>query len=143
MASDRFDGYLARKQTHMHKLSMVLSAAESSDGVITLDHLQKAAQLTTATEHDMIKVFESIGVAPLSRTIQEIIKYLATYKQQGLAVTQQTLARHCFQIMSQQDFDEAINACLRAGYLQLTQRDGQVYYSLQIDPQDIGKTNAS
>jgi hypothetical protein len=37
---DRFGGYLARKQTHIHKLAMILAAAESDRLVITKSILQ-------------------------------------------------------------------------------------------------------
>jgi hypothetical protein len=36
---DRFGGYLARKQTHIHKLAMILAAAESDTLVLTAEHL--------------------------------------------------------------------------------------------------------
>lgn len=139
MASERFDGYIARKQTHIHKLAMVLSASRSSSMLIDSGMLSAAEKLTSAMEHDMLKVFESIGVAPTSRNIMEIVQFLHTYKKQKLAVSQQSLYRHCFRIMSQQDFDEAYNAAIKAGYLEI-RNDGQnLYINLLVEPDEIGK----
>lgn len=141
MASERFDGYIARKQTHMHKLAMVLSIAQTSSRIITEQHLQAAEVITTGMEADMINVFESIGVTPVSRLMGEIISFLHTYQKQKLAVSQQTLYRHCFQIMSPQEFDEVTTSCIKAGYIEIKQSgaDGQLYYRLKVDPSEIGK----
>jgi hypothetical protein len=141
MASERFDGYLARKQTHIHKLAMVIAASQSSDLIIHKKHLEAAETITTATEGDMIRVFESIGVAPMSKLMMEIVKFLHTYKQQGLSCTQQALLRHCYQIMSQQDFEEAINAATRAGYITVRQQAGRIFYRLEVDPSELGRVN--
>jgi histone H3/H4 len=139
MASDRFDGYLARKQTHIHKLAMVIAASQSSQLVVRKHHLEAAETITTATENDMIRVFESIGVAPMSKLMMEIVKFLHTYKIQGLTCTQKALLRHCYQTMSQQEFEEAITAATRAGYITVKQRDGVLFYNLEVEPDEVGR----
>lgn len=139
LASARYDGYISRKQTHVHKLAMVISAAESQDQIITLEHLQKAATLVTETEKDMIRVFESIGVAPTSQNMHEILSFLDTYRKQKQAASQQTVLRYALQIMSQQDFSEAIDSCVKAGYIELRQADNVVYYNLIVDLDEVGK----
>lgn len=139
MASERFDGYLARKQTHIHKLAIIISASESSNCIITEVHLQKAEKIVSAMEHDMIRVFESIGVAPMSRLLQEIVSFLWTYKQQNIAVTQQSLYRHCFQIMSQSEFSEVMESAIKAGYIGAKQVGDTIYYALKVSPEEIGR----
>lgn len=57
LASEKFGGYLARKQTHIHKLAMILSVAESNDLVIRPQHLIKANEEVTKLEHQMPKIF--------------------------------------------------------------------------------------
>ena len=54
---ERFGGYLARKQTHIHKLAMILAAAESDKLLITAEHLALANQMVTDLEPDMQFVF--------------------------------------------------------------------------------------
>lgn len=142
MASERFDGYIARKQTHIHKLAMILSASRSSNRVIEKEHLEAAAQIVTGMEADMISVFESIGVAPTTRLMHEILSFLDTYNKQDLAVTTQTLYRHCFQIMSQQDFEEAFNAAIKAGYIEQRQgQDGAIYVRLKVSLGEVGRSS--
>lgn len=140
MASERFDGYRARKQAHIHKLAIVLSAAESSKGIIEQHHLEYAAQIALATEQDMVKVFESIGVTPTANLMREIVNYIYTYQEQGAMVYAQALLRHCMQIMSMQEFTEAQEAAIRSGYIQITdQGSGKIVYRALVSPDQIGR----
>lgn len=70
---DRFGGYLARKQTHIHKLAMILAASSSDELVIEQETLQTAAELLTDLEPDMTKVFEKIGKSEASVNIDRLI----------------------------------------------------------------------
>lgn len=139
MASHRFDGYRSRKQTHIHKLAIVISASESSKGVITQAHLQQAEKLVTSMESDMIRVFESIGVSSASRNVIEIVSFLHTYKLRDQAASETTLVRYAMTIMNQQEYTEAIETCVRAGYIQAAQKQGRVYYHSKVAPDEVGK----
>ncbi len=57
LQSERFKGYLARKQTHIHKLAMVLSASRRDDLIIDLAELKEAHEQVTALETDMPKIY--------------------------------------------------------------------------------------
>lgn len=61
MSDDRYGGYIARKQTHIHKLAMVLAAAQRDRLLILKDDLVQANIQITSLEKDMIKVFKSVG----------------------------------------------------------------------------------
>lgn len=56
-----YGGYIARKQVHIHKLAMILSAARGESMVIGLEDLQVAEQMVTGLESPMKTVFESVG----------------------------------------------------------------------------------
>ena len=58
LASDRYGGYIARKQTHMHKIAIVLAASQGDTLVVEKSHLELAEALLTSTEPHMLKVFE-------------------------------------------------------------------------------------
>lgn len=58
---DRFGGYIARKQTHLHKLAMVLSASARDDLTLTTEDLASANAMITDLELDMPQVFARIG----------------------------------------------------------------------------------
>lgn len=54
-------GYAARKQAHLHKLAMVLSAAQSDDMIITENHLNQGLKILRSVEDQMSHVFSGIG----------------------------------------------------------------------------------
>lgn len=54
-------GYVARKQTHAHKLAMVLAASQRDELIITGEDLQLAITMLESLETDMHKVFSKVG----------------------------------------------------------------------------------
>lgn len=61
LQDERFGGYLARKQTHLHKLAMIIAASCRDDLVIMPEDLTLANTMITDLEADMPKVFARIG----------------------------------------------------------------------------------
>lgn len=57
----RFGGYLARKQTHIHKLAMIISASESDSLYIEQPQLELADRMVSDLEQDLHMVFDQIG----------------------------------------------------------------------------------
>lgn len=55
------NGYIGRKQTHLHKLAMVLAAAQRDELVITLEDLQLAHVFLQQIEPSMERVFALTG----------------------------------------------------------------------------------
>lgn len=76
LTDERFSGYLARKQTHMHKLAMVLSASRSDELVIRMEDLVTAEQMLNDLEKDMPKVFARIGRTEQSIQAERFIKFV-------------------------------------------------------------------
>jgi len=72
----RFGGYIARKQTHIHKLAMVLAAAESNELKLHKHHLEMSAEYVDELELDMPKVFANIGRTPLADLSEELKHYV-------------------------------------------------------------------
>lgn len=60
MFNAKTSGYLARKQTHFHKLAMVLAAMRGDDMIITEEILADAAKMVTELEANMSKVFKNV-----------------------------------------------------------------------------------
>lgn len=120
LRGDRMQGYRARKQTHIHKLAMILSASESNDLIITLPHLQTALGFAAGIERDMHIVFESIGVHQAARDMEILMSYIRANKR----VLHQDLWRVCYRSMSRKEFAEAIDALVHAGYIRLVNDAG-------------------
>jgi hypothetical protein len=115
---DRFGGYLARKQTHIHKLAMILAAAESSRMVITAEHLALANQMVTDLEPDMQFVFSKIGKSEDAIYAERLIYYVT--KRGGCPYEEAYRFVHQH-FPKMQDFEAVITGAVRSGYLILKQ----------------------
>jgi hypothetical protein len=124
MVSERYGGYIARKQTHIHKLAIVLAAAQRNELVIHQRDLEIANFMTTGLEVSMRTVFESIGVGDVSKLVSEILVYVRAYGE----ITQQALWRLMMPLMGPKEFEEASTAAIKAGYIKIAQRGTQIYY---------------
>lgn len=108
--TDQFAGYLARKQTHMFKLAMVLSASEGASLQIFQRHLEAAEAMAGAIEQDMPKVFSKIGQTDITRGSSVIVDLI--YKSPGISQT--ALYKHMFRSLSYKDFTEAISGAVNS-----------------------------
>lgn len=115
--NDRFAGYLARKQTHIHKLAMVLSAAKSDETIIHRGELETANALVTALELDMPKVFDKIGTTPESRAAHQLVQIVHTL----VEIEHHTLYKRLFRSLSYDDFVKALNSAIQAGLVSQSQ----------------------
>lgn len=122
MASSRYGGYLARKQTHLHKLAMVLAASQRDALVIEKGDLEAAEQILSSTEGSMIRVFESVGVVDEVKQVAEIVAFVRAHKW----LTSRDLYRLCHNIMSKKDFTAALHAACESDLLEVSSRGGQL-----------------
>lgn len=120
---DQFGGYLARKQTHIHKLAMVLSASMGDSRLITPDILELAAALTSGLERDMNMVFSKIGQNDITRLAAQLIDIIA---REG-KMKQSELYKQVFRTASYNDFSEALQGCINAGHLVLLNSGNEMW----------------
>lgn len=121
MASDRYSGYISRKQTHIMKLAMVVAAAKRNDLVIGQDDLEEADKLLTLTEPHMTKVFESVGVVDEAKHVAEIVGYVRNYKK----ITANDLFYLMRNTISERDFKAAVRLSVEGGLLAIVHEDGK------------------
>lgn len=112
LSSERYAGYFARKQTHLHKLAMVVSASRSNDLWITLEDVVMANALVSSIERDMERVFTSIGVNQQAQRSGEVLRFIEAVGK----IDYQDLWRKCFPIMGPKEFADSIAAITQAGY---------------------------
>ena len=128
LAGERYSGYLARKQTHIHKLAMVLAAAKRDARMVEEEDLIEAEDCISSTEPDMNRVFASIGLEKEARHRNEIIAIVQTY---GWLEPNDILAR-CSNSMSAKEFDNALKAALRTKLLHPQTRNGILGFALPL-----------
>lgn len=121
LSSSRFEGYLARKQTHLHKFAIILAAAKRDQLVIEEEDLKEAEVIITDTEHDMLRVFESIGLVEEQQHIRELV---AIVRFNGFT-TANDLWSKAMNVMSFKDFQDAVKAAIHGGLLKNATESGR------------------
>lgn len=135
LASDRYGGYLARKQTHLHKFAIVVAASKRDQLIIEEDDLIEAETILTATEKDMIDVFESVGVVDEAQHVHELVSFV---RNAGGHSTDE-LWKRSMKIMNLAEFRGALQSALYGNLLMVVKKDGEdwiVPAGLVTDPLD-------
>lgn len=126
---DRFGGYISRKQTHIHKLALVLAASEGDRPVILPHHLELAHTMVTDLEPDMQFVFQRIGRSQISLYVDKLVTFVHERKTVKLSEAY----RHVHSYFpSMREFEDAVAGCVRAGYIILQQQAGDAQLSAGI-----------
>ena len=121
--TEQFAGYLARKQTHIHKLAMIIAASQSSNLQIGLQHIETAEAMITALERDMPKVFSRIGQSDITRGASSIVQIVQRHKR----IDKADLYKELFRTMSYQDFSTALVSAQNAGLVTVKQESDKIY----------------
>lgn len=72
----RFAGYCDRRATHIRKLSMIVSASQRNDLLITEPDVVRAIKMLTNIERNMHKAFSGLGQATYSDATERVITYI-------------------------------------------------------------------
>lgn len=119
---DRLDGYRARKQTHILKLAMVLSAAESDDLMLTQEILEKALLIVEATERHQAKVFNNIGQSDAGRHTQMLYEIV---KRAGV-IERHLLLRALVRVLDEKSFAAALTTAISARLVTQFAQNGKI-----------------
>jgi predicted RNA-binding protein YlqC (UPF0109 family) len=115
--NDKFDGYLARKQTHLHKLAMVIAASQRDELSITANDLALANIMISDLEKDMPKVFAKIGRTAESIQAERFIQYIQKHRVVPYAQAYAFIHSH---FPNLQNFEGILRGAINAGYLELS-----------------------
>lgn len=121
LSDDRFGGYLARKQTHLHKLAMVLAASHRDELIITDEDLASAETMLTDLERDMPEVFSKIGRTQESVQAERLVKFI---RQSGGVTYAQAFKFIHSQFPGARGFEDIMQGSLKSGLIVFCQ-DGK------------------
>ena len=121
LASTRYSGYIARKQTHLHKLAMILAASQRDDLLITREDLIEADQILQTIEVSMVKVFESVGVVDEAKHLAEVVAFVRAY---GFITYRDLYYNNCHNIMMEKDFRAAVRHAIDGDLIESVQQNG-------------------
>jgi hypothetical protein len=135
---ERFGGYLARKQTHIHKLAIVLAASAGDSMEITEEHLVLASGMVSDLEPDMDRVFARIGKSTTSASADRLIGYV---QKRGEAPYLEVYRYVHSLFPSMRDYEDVLAGCVRAGFVKLQAKVGQgmMVVAGEAPPPIVGK----
>lgn len=120
--SKRASGYYARKQTHLHKIAMLLSLSGRDDLTLTVDDLKMAHTILLNVEKDIMRVLENVtGRQQQARNAKEIMQVLSS----GQDLTDSQVYSHVWTFMTRRDFDQCCSDLQSAGKLYSEARGGK------------------
>ena len=121
LEESKWGGYWARKQTHVHKLAMVLSAAESDSLVVERHHLQDAVAIITKLEQYLPRIFELVGQSDLARISEAVRELVVSHG----VIDQAVLFKMLSKTFAPKEISEALVGLTRAGLVGLRQMNSR------------------
>lgn len=109
----RFRYYLARKQSHLHKLAMVLCVSRSDQLLIKMEDLILAERLLIQIEADLPHVFEQVGRTNEAMHMQRLMDFIQS-KPQGVLYKDAYLHIHAH-FPAYNNFVDHLTGAIQAG----------------------------
>lgn len=116
MDDQMLEGYASRKQTHIHKVAMVISASRDDSLVITAEDLQLANTMLEDLEQDMNKVFSRIGRTEQSLQAERFIDFVNRKGTISYAEAYKMIHIH---FPDFRDFEGILTGALRSGQVMM------------------------
>jgi len=108
-----FEGYLNRRQTHLRKLLMILSASRSNDMIINVDDFTRALDLLQRTERKMPRTFAGMGSSRNSQTITILHEYIS---EKGRVTIKELYSDLYGHVESPQQFQQLLSMLITQGF---------------------------
>lgn len=122
LRGDKFQAYLSRRQSHLHKIAMCVSAAERSDQTITLSHLQVAEGMLTMAEMNLVQIYDSIVTDDKIGAYKRVKQTIRAHKTSSKSALFRELAHR----LSISDFEDAIRALTFSGEIKTRQQGNKL-----------------
>jgi hypothetical protein len=116
---DRYSGYLARKQTHIHKLAIVIAASQRDELIIHRSDLEEAERTVTGIEKETQDLFRRIGATSHARLTQDIL----TFIQLNRGAEERAIWRMFMSYMSLKELQDSLAGLTASGQV-IRVRDG-------------------
>jgi len=130
LQNEQFGGYIARKQTHIHKLAMVIAAARGESMWITAEHLAIANEMVTSLEPDMVQVFSKIGRSEESNNAEKLLTYIRAAQRVEWADAFQHVHKY---FPGVRNFEDVVNGLIRSKLVVLLM-EGNKHYLVPTVP---------
>jgi hypothetical protein len=140
VGSRELQGYPARKQTHLMKLAMIISAARGHFPLLDVGHLQEAERRLTAAEPGIDRVLARVGASEIPKAAGEIVDIVRAGG--GSMLRRDVYAAGFYRRMTNRDFDEATAGARAAGQLVVESSPAGTVYRLR-EANDKGNSHGA
>lgn len=126
---ERFGGYIARKQTHIHKLAIILAASSKDTQVISELELATANTMVSELEADMPLVFAKIGRTDESIQAERFINFVQKRGKVSYAEAYRFIHAYFPDV---KDFEGIVSGAIRSEQIILSQHGSDFF--LEVNP---------
>jgi chaperonin cofactor prefoldin len=113
-SSEQLRGHLTRKQTHVHKLAMVLSVARSNSLIIDLEDIKRAVEEIEKLEDYRMMVMSNVGKTLESTLADRLLSFIRSKKACKLEEAYRVVHN---QLPNSMAFLDLLNGLIKAGYV--------------------------
>jgi hypothetical protein len=121
LTGDQFAGYIYRKQTHLHKVAMVLSVSRCDDRIIDLSDYVTADRMLCDNEVDMNEVYSRVGRSYTSLGVEKMIKFVNA---KGPMAYDEVYRHVHASFPNAKDFENVVSGAVKAGLLKMDMAPG-------------------
>lgn len=118
-------GYIARKQTLVHKVAMVLSASAGDSYTIDISHIDRASKLLTELEAAMPQVYSQLGQTTEAFGASSVLEFLDRYNGEAPFTLVYRYMHKSFPDPSK--FDSILEGLIDAGYITINRTTGKIF----------------
>jgi hypothetical protein len=115
--------YASRKQTHLHKIAMVLSASHRDDLVVGVEEMKQALEVLERAEEDMERIYSLASDDRSIANANHLFEIVRTYSE----IPKDVAFRMLFSRMGWEDFTRAVTDVTMSGRVKITQKGETVY----------------
>lgn len=128
-------GALARRQTHLHKLSMILSASEGDSLIIEEHHMQEAETAISKIEPDLAVIFRWSKKEDVALVAQQLIDEIRRQKR----IKKAELFQIFYRGLSYQTFELALDGLINGHLVKMTSEMTHVW----LEPEELATNNVA
>jgi hypothetical protein len=123
---ERLDGYIARRQTHLMKLTMVIAAAQRDEMVLREDDFIIADTMLNTIEQDADKVFSKLGRSEESMHVERLLDHISKHGKNGVEYSMAYKYIYSY-FPGHKEFENVLAGLIRSGEVTLHQKGVQIW----------------
>jgi len=109
--------FAQRRQTHLHKVAMIVSSARGNAPTINVADMQRASEVLKSVEQDASYIFGFIGQSSQARNSGQIVQLVQRH---GWISKKELYKREFFRKLSFKDYESAFQSAIASGRVKIS-----------------------